>query len=96
MPAPLIFNPITWGATMTVLRQVAITTAIYFAADSMAQVSDDVKETITPTTDLPDGRDENTNTFTWPLAMTIALVVFATGYTFDKFAKVIFAAKKKR
>jgi hypothetical protein len=69
-------------ALITLARTAVITYGVYLASDAVSDVSDDIHETITPTTPLPDGRG-----FTIPKSLLFAVLVLSIAYAFDKIAK---------
>lgn len=91
-----------WTFTSALLsfgRVVAISAGLYFAGESLNEVTENIQETITPTTDLPDGRTDSA--FSIPTSISIALLVVAIAYLYDKvIGKPIFkkygSKKKKR
>lgn len=79
MAAPLV--PIVWS----VARWTAISVAVYFAGSFLEETSENIQETINPTTPIPEGRTEST--FTLPLSVGVMGVVLSSAYAFDKIVK---------
>ena len=73
-------------------RVMAISAAMYFAGNALVETSENIQETITPTSDLPEGRKES---FSLPLSISIAITALAVVYAYDKVVKP-FLPKKRR
>lgn len=103
MPIPIAYGvgASAWTFTSALLsfgRVVVISAALYFSGEALNEVTENIQETVTPTSPLPEGREETS--FSIPTSISIALLVLATAYLYDKvIGKSIFkkyGKKKKR
>ena len=95
MAVPLLplLSPAAYAALGQTVRWGFISLAVYLAGDSLESISDDVKETITPTTDLPDGRNDS---LSFTMVLGIVGTIISVGYLFDKIGAPILGFKRKK